>query len=217
MSSRNQTSLQRGAKGSPIKWLNYVKRAWSFLFCFGILVFFSQTITTTIDENLFQWLHGGVWWISTIPSPVHMKHPSMVPYMWFHPPLNHGFWGVFHVVGCISTSTTYSFSFLNPLMDHNAWYIHIPMNFFYSHHGWGRNLCSKAPGSWKNVISLGDGPAERRALQERPGAEPDGIPWDWWFNGWVFLGKSQFCQAEQDLPWILLSNIKGFSFDTLPN
>lgn len=33
-----------------------------------------------------------------------------------------------------------------------------------------------APGSWKNVISLGDGPAERRALQERPGAEAHGIP-----------------------------------------
>jgi hypothetical protein len=29
-----------------------------------------------------------------IPSPVHIKHShSMVSVMWFHPLLNHGFWG----------------------------------------------------------------------------------------------------------------------------
>ena len=163
--------------------LSHLKRKRGCLFYFVLV---SLCFFPNYSDNIRQFISvasRGVMVDIYNPIPGSYETPQHGPIYVISSPTKPWFLG--GVSCCWSTSTTYSFSLLNPFMDHNGWYI--PMNFFYSHHGWGRNLCSKPPGSWKNVISLGDGPAERRALQERPGAM-DGFSWESLKRNGIFHG-----------------------------
>ena len=72
---------------------NQIPLRWFPFFCYPPLLFFKS--------HLYS------------PIPLVLNTPEMVPNMWFHPLLHHGFWGVFDIRGRTTTS--------QPLTKHLSW------------------------------------------------------------------------------------------------